>query len=403
MTKRSRRAGALAEQMIGPRLWGASPLFLLDVGCSGGIEQRWYAFRDQLRAIGFDPLVAEIERLNGVNTHAGVSYEAAFVTCREYDSLFPRELRRDRIGSKNNDSFQRTSAVAVMERVETSYIQEHFNAGAPIVMTDRTVELDEVVDADDRPCVDFLKIDTDGQDIEVILGAKAIMSAGGILGLKVEVHLHGAVHPYANTFANIDRLLRQQGFTLFELATYRYSRRHLPAPFLYDLAAQTISGQAVWGDAIYFRDLAALDYERMWTYEITPERVLKLACLYDLFELPDCAAELLISRGGFLPSDERDRLLDLLVSGRPGSYAEHMALFEQDYKAFYPSRLKAAAEPVSIASPENVDGTNPVKRVRHLRKRLVTLRKKNASLRERLRARDKQIDELTRQADRNRR
>ena len=131
--------------------------------------------------------------------------------------------------------------------------------------------------------------------------------------------------------------------------------------------------------------------------------MLKLACLYDLFELPDCAAELLISRGGFLPSDERERLLDLLVSGRPGSYAEHMALFEQDYKAFYPSRLKAAAEPVSIASPENVDGTNTVKRVRHLRKRLVTLRKKNASLRERLRARDKQIEELTRQADRNRR
>jgi hypothetical protein len=399
MTNPRRRAGALAEQVIGRRLWGPSPFFLLDVGCSGGIEQRWHVFGDQLRAMGFDLLVAEIDRLNGVNSHAGVSYVAAFVTCREYDSLFPRELRRDRIGSKNNDSFQRASAVAVIERVESSYVQEHFNAGAPVVMTDRTVELDEVVDADDRARVDFLKIDTDGHDIEAILGAKAIMSAEGVLGLKVEVPLHGAVHPYANTFANIDRLLRQQGFSLFELATYRYSRRHLPAPFLYDLAAQTTSGQAVWGDAIYFRDLAALDYERMWTYEIMPERVLKLACLYDLFELPDCAAELLINRGGFLPPDEREHLLDLLVTGRPGSYAEHMALFENDYKALFPSRLKLAAESVS----KDVASNTPVKHVRHLRNRLVTLRKKNASLRERLRARDKQIDELTRQVDRNRR
>jgi FkbM family methyltransferase len=389
--------------VIERRLWGSSPFFLLDVGCSGGIEQHWHVFGDQLRAIGFDPLVAEIDRLNSVNSHAGISYVAAFVTSHAYDSLFPRELRSDRIGSKNNDSFQRTSAVAVMERVETSYIQEHFNAGAPIVMTDRTVELDEVVDADDRARVDFLKIDTDGHDIEAILGAKTIMSAGGVLGLKVEVHLHGAVHPYANTFANIDRLLREQGFSLFDLTTYRYSRRQLPAPFLYDLAAQTTSGPPVWGDAIYFRDLAALDYERTWKYEITPERVCKLACLYDLFDLPDCAAELLIGLGGFLAPDERERLLDLLVTGKPGSYAAHMALFEKDYKAFYPSRSKSTAESVPAASSKDVADNASDKRVRHLRKRLVTLRKKNASLRERLRARDEQIDQLTRQVDRNRR
>jgi hypothetical protein len=411
MTNRSRRAGALAEHVIERRLWGHSPMFLVDVGCSGGIERRWHVFGDQLRAIGFDPLVAEVDRLNSVNTFGGVSYVAAFVTCREYDSLFPPELRQDRIRSKNDDSFQRVSAVAVMERVEVSYIQEHFNAGAPIVMTDRRVELDEVVDARDHSNVDFLKIDTDGSDIESILGAKAILAAGGILGVKVEVPFHGAIHPYANTFANIDRLLREQGFSLFDLATYRYSRRHLPAPFLYDIPAQTTSGQAVWGDALYFRDLGAVDYERMWTYQITPERVIKLACLFDLFDLPDCAAELLINRGGFLQFDDREQFLDLLVTGRQGSYAEHIALFEKDYTAFYPSRLKAvadvpadvAAPQAVIAAPENGDPEIPAKQVRHLRNRLVTLRKKNASLRQRLRARDERIDELTREVDRHRR
>ena len=394
MKKRSRQVGALVQHVIGRRLWGASPFFLLDVGCSGGIEYRWHFFGDHLRAIGFDPLVAEIDRLNSLNPYPGVTYVAAFVTCRDYDSLFPPELRLDRIRSKSDDAFYRVSATAVLERSEVSYVQERYNKGAPVVMTDRTVELDEMIETHDRSGVDFLKIDTDGHDIEVLLGAKAILAAGGLLGLKVEAPLQGAIHSCANIFGNIDRLLREQGFSLFDLTTFHYSRRHLPAPFLYDLPASTTTGQAIWGDAVYFRDLGALDYERMWTYEVTPERVLKLACLFDSFDLPDCAAELLVSRGGFLQPDVRDHLLDLLVTGEPGSYAKHMALFEEDYQALYPTRLNPPAPAV--------DRKTPTKQVRHLRSRLVTLRKKNASLRERLRARDERIDKLTRQGDHDR-
>jgi FkbM family methyltransferase len=388
MKERSREPG-LVKHVVERRLWGSSPFFLLDVGCSGGIERRWHLFGDHLRAIGFDPLVAEIDRLNSLNPYPEVSYVAAFVTCREYDSLFPPELRRDRIRSKNDDAFSRVSATAVSERSDVSYVQERYNKGAPVVMTERAVELDEVIETHDRSRVDFLKIDTDGHDIEVLLGAKALLAAGGLLGLKVEVSLQGAIHPCANTLGNLDGLLRQQGFSLFDLTMFRYSRRHLPAPFLYNQPALTTTGQTIQADAVYFRDLGAPDYERMWAYEVTPERVLKLACLFDSFDLPDCAAELLVSRGGFLQPDVREHLLDLLVTGEPGSYAKHMALFEADYKALYPNRLKSSAAAV--------DRKAPTKQVRHLRNRLVTLRKKNASLRERLRARDERIDKLTRQ------
>ena len=394
MKQRGRQPGPLVAHVIERLLWGSSPFFLIDVGCSRGIDNRWHLFGEHLRAIGFDPLVAEIDRLNNLNPYPGVTYVAALVVCREYDSLFPPELRRDRIRSKNNDVFPRVSTTAVFERSDVSYMQERYNKGAPLVMTDRMVELDEVIEAQDQSRVDFLKIDTDGHDIEVLLGAKAILAAAGLLGVKVEVPLHGAIHPCANTFANIDGLLRQQGFSLFDLTTFRHSRRHLPAPFLYNLPASTTSGQVVWGDAVYFRDLAALDYEHMWTYEVTPERVLKLACLFDLFDLPDCAAELLLNRGEFLRPDEREHLLDLLVTGEPGSYAEHMSLFENDYKALYPSRLNSRTP--------GVDHETPTKQVQHLRSRLVTLRKKNASLQERLRARDERIDKLKRQADRHR-
>ena len=337
-----RQRGALTARVLDDRLWGGSPFVLLDVGSSGGIEHRWQAFGDRLEAVGFDPLVAEVERLNAANTHPGVRYEAAVVTCRDFDRLFPTALRNDRVASRNDEPFPRVSAAAAQDRLRNSYIQEQYNAGAPVALTTRSVTLDEYVPADRRAQVDFVKIDTDGHDIEVILGANAIMSAGGILGLYVETQFHGATHEFANTFSNIDRILRCHGFTLFDLSTYRYSRAHLPAPFVSDMAAQTTSGQVLWADALYLRDLGSTDYERMWPgYEVTSERVMKLACLFDLFELPDCAAELLVTRGQFLNAHQRGELLDTLATGEPGSYAAHVAAFDADFTAFYPSRLKS--------------------------------------------------------------
>ena len=75
--------------------------------------------------------------------------------------------------------------------------------------------------------------------------------------------MHGASHPYANTFANIDGLLREWGFSLFDVDLWRYSRRSLPDKFYYQLAGQTVTGQVQWGEAVYFRDLARPDYEQM--------------------------------------------------------------------------------------------------------------------------------------------
>jgi hypothetical protein len=234
-----------------------------------------------------------------------------------------------------------------------------------------------------------VKIDTDGHDIEVILGAQGIFSAGGAIGLTVEAQFHGATHEYANTFSNIDRIVRQHGFTLFDLQSHRYSRADLPATFVTNLSAQTVSGQMFWGEALYFRDLAAKDYERMWPYESTTERVMKLACLFDLFNLPDCAAELLINRGDSIDPEIREGLLDLLASGEPGSYRAHLAAFEEDYTRFYPRQKNRALRSQDPPSDQQ------------FRDRLAKLTTKNTRLQEKLRIQgdrlewmEKRVEEL---------
>jgi FkbM family methyltransferase len=398
-----RRARALIERILELNLWGDNSFFLIDVGCSGGIDERWFAFGDRLRAIGFDPLVAEIDRLRGLNTHRGVAYEAAYVGSQEYDQLFPVALRQDDLAAKSNQPFYRTTAVAAMQQMTTSYVQEVFNAGAPVVLTERRIMLDDYVNAADHGAVDFLKVDTDGHDIEVILGAGKIMAAGGLLGLRVEMQFHGSPHDYANTFSNIDRALRGHGFNLFDLDVYRYSRADLPAPFVYDIPAQTTTGQVAWGEALYFRDIGSRAYENMWSYEITPERVMKLAALYDLFELPDCAAELLRNRTPFLDDSTREGLLDLLVSDEPGAYASLLTRFQQDFSAFYPSRMAKGdtdTAPTATTSPSQTPANINMAAehaavVRRFEQKLAALRERNAILRERLVARNDRVKRLS--------
>ena len=98
-------------------------LMLIDVGASGGIDEFWSCFGSRLKAVGFDPLIAEVDRLNKSNKPSGVRYEAAFIGCPDYDKLFPLSLRQNTIASKDNMSFQGTSAARATEAMRMNYPQ----------------------------------------------------------------------------------------------------------------------------------------------------------------------------------------------------------------------------------------------------------------------------------------
>ena len=82
----------------------------------------------------------------------------------------------------------------------------------------------------------------------------------------------------------------RHAYALFGVTVRPYSRIDLPAPFTRELFAETRFGQPYQGDAIYARDLAAPDHQDL--ADVYPaEKLVKLACVYELIGLPDCAAE----------------------------------------------------------------------------------------------------------------
>lgn len=326
-----------------------SPTFsLFDVGASGGISDHWRCFGDKLHAIGFDPLISEVSRLNAVESNQNIKYEAAFIKYPQYKQLISDSFIQDEIVSQTNASYQRTSSVSATRVMNLNYIQQHFNSSQTLIYTDEEYSIDQYCKSNDFRNVDFLKIDTDGDDYQVILSAENTIKHKGILGISVEVQFHGAIHNQSNLFCNIDSLLRKWGFSLFNLDIYRYSRGVFPSEFIYTIPAQTVSGQVQWGEAVYFRDLADPNYTEKHDFIITDDMIIKLACLFEMFCLPDCSAELILTqKDNTRFKDHIYTLLDALTSKyklNHSNYLKFMEYFEKDPTLLYPSARKSFSQ-----------------------------------------------------------
>jgi FkbM family methyltransferase len=316
---------------------------LVDVGASGGIAPWWYAFGAYLRAFGFDPLVAEMQRQQALRPHDGITYVAGAVTYHGY-----------KVRGRYNAWGARSSCQRAMKRMQYDYAKEHFNSGLEVVHTDALYELDTYFAPDAYDTIDFLKIDTDGHDYTVLLGAEQLLQSE-VLGVLLEAEFNAPGHDHANTYSNVDRFLQARGYTLFDLEAHRYSRAALPARFCYALLANTVTGQTCWGDLLYLKDYGDPLYARKWK-PTSPQKLVKLLCLFLLFGLPDCAAELLETHA-HVPAlaAVRPALLDQLATaahGAPVSYRDYLATFDADPTAWFPRTPPPTPEAQRVVAME---------------------------------------------------
>jgi len=149
-------------------------------------------------------------------------------------------------------------------------------------LTFNTTTLDQACQTEAIDAVDFLQVDVQGADLHVLEGATLTL-ANGVLAVQTEVEF-APLYIGQPLFADIDSYLRQQGFTLFELATAHRPRSRSP------IFSAANSGQLLWGDAFYLRDLIAEPDDSPLK---TPDNLLKLACIADALDFPDYALELL--------------------------------------------------------------------------------------------------------------
>jgi Methyltransferase FkbM domain len=312
------------------------PFVLIDVGCAGGIAEPWRAFGPSLVAHGYDPDVAACVEARAREPFPHVHYHARFVGLPESHPSV-RRRHADAAQWPNTNIWGRVTAGYLAGKQEA----EGTNVTAGRLADPSTlIGVKDIVRSEQLPTVDFLKVDVDGPDIDVLESAGDVLTDSQVLGVAVEVNWFGSGNPSEPTFHNIDRLMRERGYALFGITVRPYSRTDLPAPFLRDLYAETRFGQPYQGDAIYARDLAAPD-QQDFAGAYPAEKLIKLACIYELIALPDCAAEMLNrfeSRLAAFGDTEalRDALTPPLL-GETLHYREYISAFEQEPHLFLPS------------------------------------------------------------------
>ena len=162
-----------------------------------------------------------------------------------------------------------------------------------------TNTLDDFCEMEEINEINFLQIDVQGADLDVLKGSSRILDS--ILAIQIEVEFS---HLYIDQplFADVDTFLRNQGFTLFDISTSYRLRANSP------IRSTVRAGQLLWGDAFYFRD-------PIQSLNQNPDQILKLACIADILNFPDYALELLEYLTLNYGKDRKYNLARIIIEG----------------------------------------------------------------------------------------
>jgi len=268
------------------------PICLIDVGARGGPQPLWQPLLGYLKFIGFDFDEQECNRLNaGYKQH---QLDITFYPYAIYDSKTRKKFYVTKFppGSGfipvSNDFMSRFLAI------------HHNNLEVVKEFEIETISIDNFVKDQHIDYVDFLKVDVEGVEFSVLKGAEECLTK--VLGVETELNIGPFRDP--DNFSNIDILLRRHGFHLFDINIERYPRKTLPRGYLsyepnnlrgYSFKIQSPQnyGQILTGDAVYLRDPIFERHNGLKYFEWNDMNVLKMAMLYELYMLQDCAIELL--------------------------------------------------------------------------------------------------------------
>jgi FkbM family methyltransferase len=305
------------------RAFEAAPITILDIGARGGFNKEWEVFGDQCRIFCFEPDQEECTRLN-----AGAPPHVKYIPRAVGGESGPAVLYEAKLGASTG-----------LYRTNMSYFGRLLNRDNAVVVAEHNVDvqtLDDIFPEFQIPQLDFIKLDVEGAEVDVLKGGMHSLNAS-LLGVLSEIRFQPEING-SPTFAALDGLLQNFGLRLYDLQFYHQSRRALPYPGLHDYRlpngerffAYTTHGQIQDGDALYFRDLLVEANARVRD-EISPRSVLKLCTLLEIYSFNDCAAELILAFRDKLSSlVDHGHLVDLLASGTAGS-----ALRYEDYLRDY--------------------------------------------------------------------
>jgi FkbM family methyltransferase len=264
-------------RLLTDRFEEAGKLTVLDCGASGGSLPRWHKVGSRFSWHGFEPNAIECERLNQqcLAEQSHFKYHPLCLAARN-------EVGRKFYVTNHPESsslFEPDSAFINRARqfLGTPRRTSDF-VGLKTVTTIDTTTLDDWSRKTGIGQIDFVKLDVQGAELEILQGGASLLPS--TLGVLAEVWFT-PMYKNMPLFGDIDSHLRSLGFTFFShfiAGTTNYCGR-VNSPVMFRDATtfrdQEFAGQLVVTDALWLRDLVA-------DPEASAGQLLNLACIAEL-------------------------------------------------------------------------------------------------------------------------
>lgn len=272
---------ALSQALIDNGILTA-PIHLIDIGARRGLDPRWQPVSALIRAAGFEIDEAEVARLN----------QAAGENIR----YFPYALA-GKTGTATLHIRQNVDASGIVPFPNEFYAR-FANASHTRVEEQRSIRcvaLDDVWHEMELGGIDFLKIDAEGAEREILDGAAQVLDKHEILGAELEVRFFN--FGQQSRYCELHERMARRNLHFFDIGLVRHSRRVLPnreeLMGTMDYPNWRSGSQVIAADALFLRDLVMERQNGRIFSGDDADTLLKMMVVFEIYELYDCIAELL--------------------------------------------------------------------------------------------------------------
>src|SRR3989338_5822513 len=167
------------EHVVGAGLLATAPLTVVDAVSRGGFESQWDVYKNFIRLIGFELDTKECNRLNAeiANIEASAGFLNHYpVALHREEKVRPFFVARHKPASSFYRPYSR-----FLDR-----LPERINRAVKEERTMKTIDLDSFLDRIDMCDVDFIKLDTEGAESDILLGAQETLSSS-VFGVSLEM------------------------------------------------------------------------------------------------------------------------------------------------------------------------------------------------------------------------
>jgi FkbM family methyltransferase len=300
------------------------PFVVVDVGVQGGANVRWDLLGDYLVFHGFDAIAEVIDDLKQRNAGRPNRHFHAFaIGAADGDREFyfnpsnPFSSSMYRPGDSRFD-------IEVSEQARTVPVRR----------------LDSLLAAGVIPSCDFLKVDVEGFEKDVLAGARALLEAGP-LAVETETNFGVSPHYPKGHMATIAEIVLDHHLVLFDLGFSRIPRasfeRALARKGLELEAGSNTLGRPGTFNVLFCRDLIdEADHSENYATQPRPvgvDQMIKTMIICEVFGLSDVALDMAERFATPLGSRlDVDRAIDLLADPdcrEPGQVVEVVRLKER--------------------------------------------------------------------------